>query len=82
MIRVALAEFFNSVIDIHTMRRYGMVFEPSERPWVINFFGSISALEAEKQRTKADAMNAGALLVQAMQQLKEMGADKTIMEEF
>jgi hypothetical protein len=82
VIRVALSEFFNHVIDIHTMRRYGMVFDASQRPWEINFFGSISALEAEKQRTRSDAMNAGMLLAQAMQAFKELGADKNVMEEF
>jgi hypothetical protein len=82
IIRVALSEFFNHVIDIHTMRRYGVVFSPTERPWVINFFGSISALESEKQRTRADSMNAGMLLVQSMQMMKEMGASKEIMGEF
>lgn len=82
VIRVALAEFFNHVIDIHTYRRYGIVFNVKERPWEINFFGSISALEAEKQRTRADSMNGGMLLVQAMQMLKEMGASKDIMTEF
>lgn len=82
IIRVSLSEFFNHIIDIHTMRRYGMVFDPKERPWEINFFGSISALEAEKQRTKSDAMNSGVLLVQAMQMMKELGATKDIMMEF
>jgi hypothetical protein len=82
IIRVALEEFFNNIIDIHTMRRYGMVFDPKERPWDINFFGSISALEAEKQRTRNDAMNAGMLLVQSMQMLKEAGATKEILSEF
>lgn len=82
VIRVALADFFYHVIDIHTYRRYGIVFEPSDRPWEINFFGSISALEAEKQRTRTDSMNSGMLLVQAMQMLKEMGATKDMMAEF
>lgn len=82
IIRVALSDFFNQVIDIHTMRRYGVVFHPSERPWVINFYGSISALESEKQRTRSDSMNAGMLMVQSMQMMKDMGATKEIMEEF
>lgn len=82
IIRVSLADFFNQVIDIHTMRKYGMVFNQSERPWSINFYGSISALESEKQRTKADSMNAGMLMVQSMQMMKDMGATKEIMEEF
>lgn len=82
VIRVALADFFDSVIDIHTLRRYGMVFGPHERPWQINFYGSISALEAEKQRTRMDAMNAGLVLVQAIQGMKELGATRNVMEEF
>ncbi|MGL5290127.1 MAG: hypothetical protein ACRC9N_11730 [Aeromonas sp.] len=82
VIRVALADFFNQVIDIHTLNRYGVVFPPADRPWTINFYGSISALEAEKQRTRADGMNAGLMLVQGMQQLKELGADKEMMVSF
>jgi len=82
IIRVALEAFFNHVIDIHTANRYGFVFNPSNRPWEINFFGSISALEAEKQRTRLESMNAGMMLVQSMQQLKDMGASKDLMSEF
>jgi len=82
IIRVALEDFFNHVIDIHTANRYGFVFNPSNRPWEINFFGSISALEAEKQRTRLESMNAGMMLVQSMQQLKDMGASKDLMSEF
>jgi len=82
IIRVAVCECFNHIADIHTMRRYGMVFNASERPWDISLFGSISALEAEKQRTRSDGMNAGMMLAQAMQTLKEMGATKEIMVEF
>lgn len=81
-IRMSLAECFNSIIDIHTMRRYGIVFSERERPWVINFYGSISALEAEKQRTRADAMNAGLILVQGIQQMKDLGATKPMMVQF
>lgn len=82
ILRVSLAQCFNNVIDIHTMHRYGVVFKPSDRPWNINFFGSISALEAEKQRTRMDAMGVGMTLAQTMQQLKDMGATKELMESF
>jgi hypothetical protein len=82
VIRIALAEMFNQIIDIHTLKRYGVVFESGDRPWAINFYGSISALESEKQRTKADAMNGGMMLVQAMQMMKELGASKDIMASF
>ena len=82
VIRVALAECFNQIIDIHTLRRYGVVFAPSERPWNINFYGSISALEAERQRTRSDGMGVGLMLAQAMQAMKEMGASKEVMIRF
>ncbi len=82
MIRAALTDFFNWIIDIHTLTKYGTVFNPSERPWQINFFGSISALEAEKQRTRTDAMTAGLNIIQSMQMLKEMGANKKVMSAF
>jgi hypothetical protein len=82
IIRVALAEFFNQIVDIHTLKRYGFVFPANSRPWSINFYGSISALEAEKLRSKMDAMNSGMLLVQAMQMFKDAGANKAQMETF
>lgn len=82
IIRVALADFFNQVIDVHTMRRYGVVFNAADRPWNINFFGSISALENEKQKTRTDSMNSGLLLVQAMQLMKDMGATKEMMVDY
>ncbi|WP_197714627.1 hypothetical protein [Nitrosomonas supralitoralis] len=82
MIRSSLADMFNQIIDIHTMKRYGIVFNERDRPWSINFFGSISALEAEKQRTKADSMNSGLLLAQSIQMMKDMGATEEIMAEF
>lgn len=81
-IRSALSEFMYHIIDIHTLNRYGIVFKPSERPFVINFYGSISALESERQRTKSDAMNAGVLLCQAMQMLKDMALGKEATQQF
>lgn len=82
VIRVALAEFFDQIIDIHTFKRYGVVFPGTSRPWQINFYGSISALEAEKQRTRAEAMNAGMMLAQTMQAMRDMGASKEVMQAF
>jgi hypothetical protein len=81
-IRWAQSDFYNDIIDIHTMKRYGVVFPKYNRPWKVNFYGSISALEAEEQRTKADSMNAGLLLVSAIQQFKDAGATKEMMEDF
>ena len=82
VIRIALSDFYYHVIDIHTLYKYGIVFEHNERPFTINFYGSISALESERQKTKADAMNSGMMNVQAMQMFKDMGADVVMMETF
>lgn len=82
IIRVALEDFFDSVIDIHTLKRYGVVFRAGERPWDINFYSSISALESEKQRTRMDAMNSGSVLIQAIQMAKDQGFDKKQLELF
>lgn len=82
IIRTAQAEFYNSIVDIHTYKKYGFVFEEHDRPFSINFYGGISALESEKQRTKAESMNSGLMLVQAMQQFKDMGATKDMMKQF
>lgn len=82
IIRVAAEDFFNHVIDVHTSKRYGFVFSAGERPWDVQFYGSISALEAERTRTRTESMNAGMLLAQAMQTMKDMGASEEIMRAF
>jgi hypothetical protein len=81
-IRGALADFYNDILDIHTLKRYGFVFPKNQRPWKINFYGSISALEAEEQSTRADKMNGGLLLVGAIQQFKDAGATVEMMKDF
>jgi len=82
IIRHALSGFFNQIIDIHTMKRYGVVFQDKKRPWKVNFYGSISALEAERQQSRSDAMNSGLLIVQAIQSFKDAGATKEMMQSF
>lgn len=72
-IRFALSEFFNHIVDIHVLYKYGHAFTAQTRPWNINFYGSISALETEAQKTQADAMNTGMLLVQTLAQAKDLG---------
>ena len=80
VIRGALSGFFNDVVDIHTLKRYGVVFPANDRPWNINFYGSISALENEQSITKTEAANGGMLLIQAIQMFKEAGATKEMMQ--
>lgn len=74
-IRFALSEFFNHIADIHVLYKYGQAYKPKDRPWAINYYGSISALETEHQKTQSDAMNTGAILVQTLMQAKDLGMD-------
>lgn len=82
LIRVALTDFFNHAIDVHVAFKYGLNYPESARPWQINFYGTISALETERQRTAMDATNAGLLLAQVLQQLKDSGLDEQAMANF
>lgn len=82
IIRVALEACFNRVIDLHTLKKYGVVFAPQERPWDINFYGSISALEAEKQASQTAAMGSASMMVQSLQMMKDMGAKKEMLKAF
>lgn len=75
-IRIALSEFFNHIIDVHMMYRYGHTFPADERPWQVNFYGSISALETERERTSQSALNAAMLLVQVLTMAKDAGLDE------
>ncbi len=79
VIRVALADCFDSIIDLHCLKRYGANFKPSERPWRVSFYGSISALESERQKTRTEAMNTATMLGAALQAFKELGATRGVM---
>lgn len=72
-IRVALNDFFNDLVDIHVFYKYGNAFDRTKRPWQINFYGSISALETERQKTQADAMATGQSLVATMTMIRDLG---------
>lgn len=78
-IRLALTDMFNNIIDVHLIYRDGKTYDPADRPWVINFFGTISSLEGERQKTAMDAAQTGSLLLSAFQQAKELGMDEPAM---
>lgn len=79
IIRVAIEDAFNHIVRVHLLLKHGRLYKDADAPWDIQFYGSISAMETERQRTAADAMNAGALFVQAMTQLRDAGLDAKTM---
>lgn len=84
IIRTAYTEYCHAVIDVHMYTKYGSkyVFEDGDRPYAINFFGSIAALEAKEQQSRERKMNAGALLVTTVQQLRDIGMPEKVNEGF
>jgi hypothetical protein len=80
LLRIALSDGFNHIIATHVALKYGRQYPPGREPWVVNFYGTISALESERQRTIADAMNASALMVQTLTQARDLGLDKPALE--
>ncbi len=82
LLRVGLTDFFNQIINIHTLKKYRQVFDENERPWHINFYGTISALESERQKTRSEAVNTGLLLAQLLEQLRNIGLKPQGMSEF
>lgn len=73
IIRTALTECWNHIVDVHTLERYGYCFDPGKRPYQFNYFGATSALDREQQETRERSMNATAVMVQVMDQLRQMG---------
>jgi hypothetical protein len=81
IIRTALTQFYDDIVDLHTFSKYGWVFDKGDRPYKINFYGSISALENEKQASRERAMNGSAMLVQTLSQLKELKLGKDVNKQ-
>ncbi|MBV4524377.1 hypothetical protein KVG88_30345 [Pseudomonas sp. SWRI74] len=73
MLRTSYTNMANDTIDRHMLAKYGKCWPNAERPYTINFYGAIAALEAEKQISAERAMNKAAILVQIMAQLRELG---------
>jgi hypothetical protein len=79
-IRGALTDAFDHCADVHVLMKKGIDLHGQKRPWVINYFSGISALETEHAKTKADNMNSTALLVQTLEGLKNLGLTAKAME--
>lgn len=72
MIRVALDEFFNQMVELHLIYSRKMEFDPKDRPWKVNFYGTISALESERKATRESEMTSGSTLVDTLDRLKTL----------
>lgn len=79
-VRVAARKAVYDAIDIHTLDKYGVVFDKANYPVEVNFYGSILAYEAEAAAAKVNAGAYGMTVIQGMQMFKDIGATKDQME--
>lgn len=79
-LRIALADGLNHIIETHMALKYGRQYLPGRQPWVVNFYGTISALESERQRTIVDAVNSSSVIVQTLTQARDLGLDEASLE--
>ena len=78
-IRSAFSEFLEHIIRVHVLYKYGIDYTGEEVPWTINYYSGISALETERQKTRSEAMNSAALMVQVFDGLKGLGLSEESM---
>ncbi len=81
-LRKAAIDFLNWVIDIHLYHKHKIYFPAGERPWQINFYGSIAALENERADTELKAGERSAMILSSLQQMKDLGMNKEHALEF
>lgn len=72
MLRTAYTRMAHDLIDRHMVAKYGDCWADDKRPYTINFYGSIAALESEKQASAERAMNKTAIMLQAFAQMREL----------
>jgi hypothetical protein len=82
IIRTAFMQTVNDTIDRHMLAKDGKCWADDERPYDVNFFGSIAALEAEKQASRERSINAGVMLLQGMDLMRTMGLPESMCEQF
>lgn len=73
VVRAALSTFFTDLINKHMLFKYGKMWDRASRPFQINYYGSISAFEAERQQTRATAVGSAGLIAQTLDQAKNLG---------
>jgi len=76
MLRTSYTKMANDTIDRHMLAKFGKCWSDAERPYTVNFYGSIAALENEKQASAERAMNKTAILVQVLAQMRDVGMDE------
>ena len=73
LIRSALTDAVNHVMDLHWWIKYGESFKAESRPWKITFYSDISAANTEVQSNRQSRFATLGLVTQTLAQMKELG---------
>jgi hypothetical protein len=76
MMRQAMTDFCNDVMQLHFEVKYGIRFDEHQLPWQIEYFSDVSASTTEAESNRMTRMNSLALTSQSLGALKELGLDK------
>lgn len=82
VIRASMADFLTDLIDKHMLYKYGKCWSNANRPFQINYYGSISAFESERQQTRANAVGSAGIMAQTLDQMKNLGFNEKEMVLF
>lgn len=76
MIRQALTEFLDQLLNLDWGYRFGEMFEEGNYPWQFDFYSDQTAAAAEAANTKQTRMNTLMLVSQSLTALKEVGLNE------
>lgn len=77
-----MADFLTDLIDKHMLYKYGKCWTNANRPFQINYYGSISAFESERQQTRSNAVGSAGIMAQTLEQMKNLGFSEKEMVLF
>lgn len=77
LIRQAVTDFVNQLLNLDWGYCYGEFFDDGEYPWQVDFYSDQSAAATEAIQNKQNRMNTLALVAQSLTALKEVGLDES-----
>jgi len=82
VIRASMADFLTDLIDKHMLYKYGKCWTNANSSFQLNYYGSISAFESERQQTRSNAVGSAGIMAQTLEQMKNLGFSEKEMVLF
>lgn len=81
-LRKSLSGFYNHCCDVDLFQKHKIATAPKDRFWNIHFYGGQLALEREKIENKNIAIQTSSIVLQILQQMKDLNAPLDAIEYF